>query len=719
VVKIGDNTPQILPGARPAVRTVHQQIDACLESAVEQRDYSDLPLRGSLVQLTEQARNLRPLNPQTPEAKQLAKEVANLHGLASRTAAYASFVAAGAPAGLTAAAAQSYLAGLQQQIDESAQKIFSASPSASVAAIGGKPPRAGMVDVVDVPAGEFKMGYEDTNVFLPAFKISKYPVTNAQFLEFMQSTGYEPEGVYSPPESGSYPEGADSLGQHPAPMTYYDLAAFAKWVGGVIPSREQWEKAARGPNGNRFPWGDEFDPTALNCDSSATTPVTKFEAMNNEGRANVSHYGAVDMAGNMLEWVEGGATRRPGATYLKGGAWSNYVPASGDTPFDMIRETSETPDSRYSGFGGRVAFVEDSPAMRVRQKPSVAGPMLQEDTLGPALPLNPKLEPLAAEIKKVQDGTVTSPMTLQKQLQSLAKEIRQQRPLTSVGQNEDVKDRVDSILTTANKISFYATVAATGDPSMGATMAQMSELLDKSLKKLNNEVTQLGESAPLQTVQKIEPTADNPAGVEWVEIPAGTFKFGRNNEEKALPAYRIAKYPVTNEQFARFTEATGYKAEGGFRVPSSGFGEAADHPVATVSFYDMQAFAQWAAPGGSLPSHEQWEKAARGTDGQVYPWGNTFDPKKVNHDSGDRISVYEMEKRGNVSPFGVVDMVGNALEWVDDSTPGRPGSAMLKGGAYSNSTGGLKVQSTTRYTTDVPSVGYSGFGGRIVAPPIQ
>ena len=78
--------------------------------------------------------------------------------------------------------------------------------------------------------------------------------------------------------------------------------------------------------------------------------------------------------------------------------------------------------------------------------------------------------------------------------------------------------------------------------------------------------------------------------------------------------------------------------------------------------------------------------------------------------------MHESEQRGNVSPLGVVDTVGNVLEWVDDTPLERPGSVMLKGGAWSNSSGNLKVQSTTRFTTDLPNAAYSGFGGRIAAP---
>jgi len=662
-------------------------------------------LRESLTALTSEARRLRPLNPQNEQAKKTADQVAHLHGLACRIAAYTGFLGSQLPPGLTMAAAQAHLQSMSSAFGATVEDVFS-SPEAASVNLKGLPPRPGLVETVEVPGGPFKMGFDNEVVDIPAFKISKYPVTNAQYLEFVQSTDYQSEGQWAAPEGGAYPEGPESLGNHPARLTYYDLKAFAKWVGGHIPTREQWEKAGRGTEGNRFPWGNDWRPELVNHDSGGSTPVNQFEQA-----GNVSPYGAVDMVGNVLEWVDGGATRRPGAAFLKGGAWTNYLGSDvTSSAFDLIRETSETPDSRYAGFGGRVAFAADSSAAKA-STPQTLEQRLKAMALQAPASTPESLKPLEEKVETLL--TQPSPgevRTLQDQLKVLCEQVREQHPLSTVSQDLTAKSKIQNVLASANRISYYAGFVGAGSPPVGMTLGQCVDSLQAGLEQLKTNLPPLTETSE---ISKVEMSDKNPAGIEWVEIPAGEFKFGRDNQATHLPAYRIAKYPITNAQFARFVESTGYQAEGGFQAPD---GERGDHPVGNVSFFDMQAFARWAAPGGSLPSEKQWEKAARGTDGRNYPWGEQFEPEKVNHDSGSTISVYDSEKRGNISPFGVVDMVGNCLEWVDESTPGRPGSVLLKGGAYSNSANALKVQSTTRYTTDLPNAAYSGFGGRICAP---
>lgn len=666
-------------------------------------------LRSGLMQLTSEARKFRPLNLKTPEAREQADQVAHLHGLACRLAAYSGFLSGSLPPGLSQLAVESQLAAMGSDFQATAERVFS-SPEAGKVRLEGQPARPDLVETVEVPGGPFKMGYDNQVVDLPGFRLSKYPVTNAQYFEFVQSTGYESEGQWRAPSAGVYPEGPDSLGNHPARLTYYDLKAFAEWVGGTIPTREQWEKAGRGTEGQRFPWGNDWRPDLCNHDSGGTTPVQHFEAA-----GNVSPFGAVDMVGNVLEWVDGGATRRPGAAFLKGGAWTNYLGNDPtNSPFDLIRETSETPDSKYVGFGGRVAF----PLERPEAKPSAPLTLEQQlksmamqnrplQTPEPILDLEHSLQDLVArpEPEKVRP--------LQEQLQEICQQVREQHPLSGVESDLEVRSRIQSVMSAANRISYFAAFAASGSAPVGMSLAECLQGVTGGFDVLKSEVSALPE---VTEVTRIQPTAENPAGIDWIEIPEGEFLFGRDNTPTHLPAYRIAKYPITNQQFARFVESTGYQAEGGFQPQDE---SRADHPVGNVSFFDLQAFARWATPGGSLPTEKQWEKAARGVEGQAFPWGEEFEPARVNHDSGSTISVYESERLGNVSPFGVVDTVGNCLEWVDESTPGRPGSVMLKGGAYSNSANALKVQSTTRYTTDLPNAAYSGFGGRICAPVLS
>lgn len=90
-----------------------------------------------------------------------------------------------------------------------------------------------------------------------------------------------------------------------------------------------------------------------------------------------------------------------------------------------------------------------------------------------------------------------------------------------------------------------------------------------------------------------------------------------------------------------------------------------DHPIAGVTWFDAVAYATWF--GKRLPTNLEWEKAARGTDGLLYPWGNDFDKRKCNSKESfltGNTSVYKYEN--GRSPYGCYDMAGNVFEWTDD-----------------------------------------------------
>jgi formylglycine-generating enzyme required for sulfatase activity len=110
--------------------------------------------------------------------------------------------------------------------------------------------------------------------------------------------------------------------------------------------------------------------------------------------------------------------------------------------------------------------------------------------------------------------------------------------------------------------------------------------------------------------------------IEMIRIPAGEFIYGEEGNLLSLPEFWIGKNPVTNLEYAHFVAATGYeppKHWAGETPPE----EIAHHPATFVSQFHGIAFAEWA--GKRLPTQEEWEKAARGTDGRVYPWGDCED----------------------------------------------------------------------------------------------
>ncbi len=179
--------------------------------------------------------------------------------------------------------------------------------------------------MVAIPAGEFIMGSDKwaaeqppQRIYLDDYFIDKYLVTNGQFKKFIEETKYvtdaEKEGSGMvrigrrlkpfPDANWKIPDGATSIeGRENYPVTqvsYNDALAYCKWAGKDLPTEAQWEKAARGPDGNEYPWGNsEPDDTMANFDKNVgeTTPVNKYD----KGQ---SHYGVYDMAGNVNQWCK-------------------------------------------------------------------------------------------------------------------------------------------------------------------------------------------------------------------------------------------------------------------------------------------------------------------------------------------------------------------------------------------------------------------------------
>jgi formylglycine-generating enzyme required for sulfatase activity len=153
-----------------------------------------------------------------------------------------------------------------------------------------------------------------------------------------------------------------------------------------------------------------------------------------------------------------------------------------------------------------------------------------------------------------------------------------------------------------------------------------------------------------------------------------------------IPAYYIDKTEVTNRQFKEFIDETGYSPSrpGAFleHWKNGSYPESqADHPVVWVSLQDAEAYAKWA--GKRLPTDEEWQLAAQGTDSRIWPWGNNFDPAKGNMDSEGTKPVGSYPQ--GASPYGCFDMAGNVWEWVGTvETDGYHNYAWIRGGGYWN-----------------------------------
>jgi formylglycine-generating enzyme required for sulfatase activity len=274
-------------------------------------------------------------------------------------------------------------------------------------------------------------------------------------------------------------------------------------------------------------------------------------------------------------------------------------------------------------------------------------------------------------------------------------------------------DGQQSTLSFAIEANGYGAILATpGDasPAMKTLMQRMSTITQKPLASYSHEPVALEQR--LVEIAPTKPAAAAPDGM--VRIPGGTFDFnvqGIEIEGEASPyvdiqyawedsprrfhnhpmqvaPFFIDKYPVTNEQFKKFLDATHY-------VPRDPINFLRDwqngtfptgwenRPVTWVSLEDARAYAAWA--GKRLPHEWEWQMAAQGTDGRTYPWGYVWLPAIVPTPvtgramtAPDRVDAHPQ----GASPYGVMDLVGNVWQWTDEYTDEHTRAAIVRGGEY-------------------------------------
>ncbi len=242
--------------------------------------------------------------------------------------------------------------------------------------------------------------------------------------------------------------------------------------------------------------------------------------------------------------------------------------------------------------------------------------------------------------------------------------------------------------------------------------------------------------------------------LEEILIPAGSFQMGCDSSNSAeygcnssfqanelpthtvtLDAYTIDKYEVTNARYKTCVNAGGCTAPQNVnsyaRSPYYGTSTYANYPVINVDWHQASAFCAWT--GKRLPTEAEWEKAARGTDGRKYPWGNQEpDCSRANH-SPSPACVGDTSQVGaypnGASPYGVMDMAGNVFEWVNDwygwnfysvspsDNPQGPATGtqrVLRGGSWGNNN--LYVRSAYR-SSNYPGSWFRDEGFRCVRSP--
>jgi len=219
-------------------------------------------------------------------------------------------------------------------------------------------------------------------------------------------------------------------------------------------------------------------------------------------------------------------------------------------------------------------------------------------------------------------------------------------------------------------------------------------------------------------------------GITFVYVPAGEFTMGSDNgdeDEKPVHTVNVAGFwimqtEVTNGQYKQCVDAgeCTKPANEGWEKP-----ESSNYPVTDVDWHQANAYAEWV--GGHLPTEAHWEKAACGTDGRIYPWGNEApNDLRLNYNNqiGDTTEVGSYPN--GKSPYGAFDMAGNVWEWTssqyqaypyqaDDgreaSTGGDP--RVVRGGSFVGNDSDVRCASRNLY---FPGNRYSYFGFRVMSP---
>lgn len=232
-----------------------------------------------------------------------------------------------------------------------------------------------------------------------------------------------------------------------------------------------------------------------------------------------------------------------------------------------------------------------------------------------------------------------------------------------------------SVVESGNNVRVTAKLIATSSARLvaaaKATMPRPGALPGPAPQPAPPTEKQKVSPPPVQPAQPVPSSAAQVQGTPegMALVPAGGFLFGEGADERKvfLRSFWIDYYEVTNDDYERVRDID--------YTP-----DRANHPVTDISWRDATVYCE--AMGKRLPTEQEWEKAARGTDGRRYPWGNSYEPKNVNAENRHGGSLAIGRFRDGVSPYGLFDMAGNVSEWTGSE---EDGAKVYRGGSWASS----------------------------------
>ena len=607
-----------------------------------------------------------------------------------------------------------------------------------------------------VPAGEFEMGSDSGGsnekpahtVSLDSFWIDQTEVTNKMYALCVSAGNCELPKALSSYSRSSY-FGHGDFENYPVIYVDWDMAnAYCTWAGRRLPTEAEWEKAARGTTGYRYPWGNEMkcdNANGMSC-KGETTPVGQYVL-------GKSPYGVFDMAGNVMEWVADWYSD----TYYNSSPHENPLgPLSGT--YHVLR-------------GGSWKSIENSirSSYRLGLTPDVTNLFLIgfRCALGATSDANAQIPPPPTDRA---DSRILNPVN-----QHLYLYVHQTETWSDA---RDYCAKQDGYLVTIqddaeNKYVYnltkgYTWLGATDEEKEGVWVWLSGEPWKytnwQSGGPNNEDYLIFSETEPYKwddrfsdwtdtryfvcewesatTTSSPETQISPKDGMVMAYVSAGEFSMGSNsgssNEKPvhtvSLDSFWIDQTEVTNKMYSLCVSAGICQAPRGLnsysRTSYYGNSDFENYPVLYVDWDMANTYCSWA--GRRLPTEAEWEKAARGTTNYTYPWGEEAGCDKANAMGckGETTPVGEFEL--GKSPYGVFDMAGNVMEWVADwysatyyesssrQNPAGPSSGMyhvLRGGSWKSIEYNLRSSYRFGLTPDMTNFYLIGFRCALGATP--